>query len=248
MTAPYRVPAVLRTLNILEYLAARGDVSLSELVADMAWPRSSTFHILNTFVEAGYVRNDGGRYRLSGKIHEVSNMLISRFDLRPIALPFLRRLNTETGLGVNLGIISKGEAVYAVKIGSDKNALSTAWVGKPLSLMGSSLGKCLMAWREKDEILELLARNPLSQVAPRTITDVESYLVELEHVRREGIAEDIEESVPGVRCFGAPVFNGQKEVIGAVSCSASVEVFNDQNIPFFKEKLLETVRAIEENL
>jgi DNA-binding IclR family transcriptional regulator len=239
----------MRAFQILEYLAVNGEASFSDLLRALKLPRSTAFHQINTFLEAGYIRHLGnGRYRLSGKIHELSNIVVSRFDLRPVALPIMRRLSLDTGLGVNLGLLVGGEAVYAAKVDSDSHLLSTAWIGKPLSLMGSSLGKALMAWREEEEIRELLSKNPLPQVTERTQTDADAYLAGLEKVRREGIAWDNEEVTPGVSCLAAAVRDGQRRVIAAVSCSAATYVFTDKNIPHFMKKLLEAVRDIERRM
>jgi IclR family KDG regulon transcriptional repressor len=158
------------------------------------------------------------------------------------------RLAKDTGLGVNLGILAGEEAVYAAKVDSDLHLLSSAWIGKPVSLMGSALGKALMAWRNEEEIRALLEKNPIPQVTGKTQTNVEAYLVNLETVRREGFARDAEEVTPGVSCIAMAIRDGQKKVIAALSCSAVTSAFAGDSDAMYRKKLSEAVRELEKQM
>ena len=249
MAEKYRVPAVMRAFQLLEYLALNGEASFAAIQDDLSLPRSTAFHLLNTFKEAGYADHTrNGMWRLTSKVHELSNVMLSHLDMRTVALPFMRQFSVDTGLGCNLGLIVGDEAIYGAKVASDQHLLSKAWLGKPLSLLGSSLGKILMAWRPEAEVRYLLEKNPLIQKTENTRTDREAYIASLEGIRSEGLAWDREEVTPGVTCFAAPVRNGLGQVLAAVSCSAATPVFEEEKIPWFREKLLQTVAEIEKRL
>ena len=249
MPDKYHVPALLRSLRLIEYLALNGEASLGTIQNALALPRSSTFHLLNTLQSAGYAKyGRNGAWHLTSKIHGLSNLMLSHLDLRKHALPVMRQFSWETGLGSNLGLIVDDEAIYGAKIDAEQHLLSTAWLGKSLSLMGSSLGKILMAWRPEKEILFLLEQNPLCQKTVNTETDVRNYIASLAQVRQERIAWDREEVTPGVTCFALPILNSQGNICAAISASAETSVFTEDSIPLFHEKLSLAADAIEKRL
>ncbi len=249
MTEKYHVPALIRSLRIIEYLALNGEASLTVIQKSLTLPRSSTFHLLNTLQDAGYAKyGSNGNWRLTSKIHGLSNIMFSHLDLRNHALPVMRQFSWETGLGSNLGLIVGDEAIYGAKVEAEQHLLSKAWLGKPLSLMGSSLGKILMAWRPEKEILFLLRQNPPCQTTPNTQADIRQYIASLETVRREGLAWDREEVTPGVTCFAIPILDSEGKVCAAISASAATPAFVEEKIPLFREKLFRAAREIEKRL
>jgi DNA-binding IclR family transcriptional regulator len=249
MSQKYQVPAVVRSFKIVEYLALHGEASLAAILKDLKLPRSSTFHLLNTLQSIGYARyGRNGAWRLTNKMYGVTNLMLSHMHMRTIALPVMRQFSWATSLGSNLGLIVGDEAIYGAKVDSEQHLLTKAWLGKPLSLMGSSLGKVLMAWRPEEEIRYLLKQNPLYQKTPNTFDDVDAYLESLSTVRAEGLAWDREEVTPGVTCFAMPVRDSRGTVLASVSCSAATSVFIEERIPWFREKLAQSIAEIEKRL
>jgi IclR family acetate operon transcriptional repressor len=57
----------------------------------------------------------------------------------------------------------------------------------------------------------------MTRYTPKTHTDVDALLSELERVRSEGYALDDEEEAEGVFCVGAAIFDHQRKCVGALS-------------------------------
>ena len=60
----YRVPAVWRALDILEYLGNHGEASFTEIYPRLDIPKSSVYQILETLQARGYVRKIGNSQKL----------------------------------------------------------------------------------------------------------------------------------------------------------------------------------------
>jgi len=81
----------------------------------------------------------------------------------------------------------------------------------------SALGKVLLAHLSDEQVRAVVGRTGLPARTATTITDVEWLLRELEAVRAEGYAVDDEEDCEGVFCVAAPLFDGRRACVAAIS-------------------------------
>ena len=124
------VPTVDRTFRILEALAlSENGFGISELSQTLEIPKSTTFNILMTLVNLGYIyRTDSdNKFHLSLKLFTLGSLVVERMDLRQIARPILQELVDETGETVNLGIIQGDEAVYIECIPGPQPVTVNTW-------------------------------------------------------------------------------------------------------------------------
>ncbi|MEA1912168.1 MAG: helix-turn-helix domain-containing protein, partial [Spirochaetota bacterium] len=66
---------VIKTFNILEYIAANQPVSPPDVAKGLQLPRSSVHRLLATLVSMGYVTKDKSGYYLSFKLFELGNSI-----------------------------------------------------------------------------------------------------------------------------------------------------------------------------
>ena len=59
MAANYRVPAVIRTIDILEFLSRQKEASFTEIHTNLRIPKSTAYHIPETLISRGYLRFEG---------------------------------------------------------------------------------------------------------------------------------------------------------------------------------------------
>ena len=79
----------------------------------------------------------------------------------------------------------------------------------------------------------------LSHQETSTITELDSFVIELDNVRENGWAADEEEQEAGVRCVAVPVGAGDR-VLAAVSLSGPAERFGGGRDP----ELVRTMRRV----
>ncbi len=231
-TAPktQSVPALERGLLILEALAkSRHGVTLSQLARKLGVPKSTSHALLLTFERCGYAQRDEetGRYRIGSRLYALANMALSGTSLPDQAAPFLHQLMQQTGLTVHLAVLEQGEAVLIDKMAPPGAPKLATWIGKRMGLHCTALGKALIAHLPEAEAEEHVRNQGLLRHNENTIASMRKLRQACDAVRQSGYAIDDEEEEIGVRCVGAPVLNGERQVVAAISISGPAAQLED---------------------
>jgi DNA-binding IclR family transcriptional regulator len=225
------VPAVERALSILEFLArSRHGVTLANLTRHLGVPKSTCHALLLTFQRCGYVQRDkkNGRYRFGMKLYELSNMALSGTSLRDQVAPFLYKLVEETKLTAHLAVLEQnGEAVLVDKIEASGAPQIATWIGKRMGLHCTAVGKAMIAHLSEPEMGRLISKCGLLRHNENTIGSQQRLRQVCETIRLQGYAVDDEEEEIGIRCVGAPIFNGKGEVIASLSVAGTTSQVED---------------------
>ena len=212
-TAPAGVKSAVRTVELLEYLAARHDrpARVREIGEALGMPRSSAHALLRTLVARGWVRAEGTGPDETGTLYGIGirALLVGTSYLDgdpylPMIAPFLDDLRTEWGETFHLGRLDGTDIVYLATRESQQYRRSTSRVGRRLPAHTTALGKALLAERVGAERRSHLT-DELVALTPRTITCHRELDDALETVRIRGYATDDEENTAGVRCFAVPL-------------------------------------------
>lgn len=243
------VPTVERTFSILESLAnGNQGKGVSELSRELGFAKSTTFNILTTLEDLGYIYRTDNRYHLSLKLFSLSSTVVQQMDLRKVAAPILQNLVEKTGETVNLGTIQDDEAVYIDCLPGPQPVTVHTWPGERLSLHSTALGKVLLAWMPEDAVESILTHKGMPQHTSATASSTEQLIAELRQVRQDGYAVDDEEDAPGMRCVGAPVFDHTGQVIAAVSITAPVQRLTKPRIETLAQIVVDAARRISRRL
>ena len=214
--------SALRTLEILEYLAASGEArSISEISRDLGYPKTSVFDIVGALLEKGFVKLDDPKlktYTVGLSAYRVGMSYINRADLYSIAHEVLIDLKNRTGETVYLAVEDHGSAVYLDKVESSQPLQSACSRGskKPMYLTG--LGKAMLAGYD-DAKIKTLMREPFERRTDTTLRDMDALMEDIAQTRKRGYAVDNGEDVEILRCVAAPIRNAQNETIAAISIS-----------------------------
>jgi hypothetical protein len=84
------------------------------------------------------------------------------------------------------------------------------------------VGKALLSRFPEEALERFLAVKGLPRRTANTITDPAAFREHLRTVRRQGYAVDDEENEKGIRCLGAPIFDGTGSPVAAISVSGPV--------------------------
>ena len=242
----YTVPAVAKTLDIIEYIANNGSVSMATLIRHLGLPKTSVYQILTTLVDRGYLNlsPDDGRYSLSLRLYGVGNLALQKMDICDLAQPVMHELMLTTRQTCHMGILEHHDGVYIAKSYYTGSPAINTWPGKRFNLQNTAMGKILMAWKTPEESLHLLQVNPPTRSTPNTIIDPHEFITHLPKVKEQGWALDDEEYVIGLRCISAPVFGAAGKVVAALSLSGLSTEFVAESIPL----LVEQVRRAANNI
>lgn len=230
------VAAVLKVFAVMEALVEDKRVSLADLAQRAMTSKTTAHRLLQTMVELGYVEQDAEteKYGLTLKLFSLgARSLNEQADLLRVADPAMGKLSRATGESVNLGILDDRDqkVVYIHKYDSAFNLSMKSTLGLRNPVYSTSLGKALLAWRDEDEIRERIGKMDLVRLAPRTITDPNELLRQLQLTRSRGFSEEVEESEAGVRCMATPIFNHLGRSIAAMSISFPLFRFDEARKP-----------------
>jgi IclR family acetate operon transcriptional repressor len=219
------VESVDRALRVLEALAEHGGgIALDKLAKSTGIPKSSLHRTLATLRRRGFAtQQPDGRYLLGVELLRLAFSFHERLDVRAVAHPLLERLRDEVNETVHLGILDGRDVVYLDKLECSHSIRLTSMVGGRNPAHCTAVGKALLAFTyPTDREIRGWARRhkPLERRTPSTITTETALAREMGRIRRDGYAQDLEESEPGVHCVAAPLFLGHPVPRAAVSVSA----------------------------
>ncbi|MFB6131584.1 MAG: IclR family transcriptional regulator [Salinigranum sp.] len=214
-----QVQSVTRLMQLLEELSARNGAGVTELGEATDLAKSTVHRYLATLYDLNYVVKDDGKYYLSVRFADIGESSRNRRTAYGMAAHKVEELATETNERCQFVVEEHGRGVYVYVATGNKAVLTGSHVGKRLYLHATSVGKSILAHLPQSRVDEILDRWGLPRRTEQTITDREVLLAELERIREEGVAFNREGNVEGLRSVGAPVFDGNGEVIGGLSVS-----------------------------
>lgn len=242
--------SAIRTIAILEYLAARERASLGDLATDLRLDKATAYRFLSALVKTGYVRRDDHTrdYQLSTRVLTLASQVLDRIDVRTAARPVLERLATETTETVHLGVLEGHEVVYIDKVEGHQAMRMASRVGRRVGCHSTALGKMLLSVRSEADWHSYLTEHGLQRRTEHTITDPAAFHAELRAVRQRGYAVDDNENEAGIRCVAAPIRDHRAEPVAALSVSGWTVSVTMQRVPELTERVLAAATEVSQRL
>lgn len=236
-----------RLFNVMELLAENGPMGLLEISKELKLNKSTVHRVLNSLMYMDYVKQDDNtlKYSLTYKICRLADDVISQTDLVGLAHPYLKDLSFKSGETVHLVIKDATNAVYIDKVENDTNVVRLiSNIGKSIPLYCSGVGKAMMAEMEEKSVCKIWNFSDIKKYTEKTITDVDSLLIELQNIRNRGYSIDDEENEPGVKCVAVAIndFTGKPQY--AISISAPEIRMKDERMAELAKLLKETKAQI----
>jgi DNA-binding IclR family transcriptional regulator len=240
---PYLSRAVEKAMVALERIRQSEEpLSLIEVSAILKLTKASAFRLLYTLEATHYLsKTPDGRY--FAPPHSGHHEMVRQGSeaLERLRMEFCETASMAALFENHIEVVAVFESQQLMRMGNTP--------GRILPPNASSLGKAIAAF-QPPEITEKLVRSyGTHYFTPNTITDEIALRDELAQVREKGFAEDLEESVPGGRCFAAPILRANGYAAGAVSLSMPMIRFRgEQQRLAILSAVRETAKAIEKRL
>lgn len=247
----YLINSILRATKILKALSGgRTHFKMGELARELKLDRSTTYRILLSLEEAGFVTKDPrtSTYSLGLGAFEVGNAYLRQTDLIQAARPVMAELARRVQETVHLAVLSDTEIVYLDKVDSPRTLGVMSKIGQRSPLYCTALGKTLLAFQSEPEQQRILRRIRLMRMTPRTITSKPRLLEELKLVRTRGYAFDHREIEEDVECIAAPIRSHTGEVIAALSISGPRRKIGTSEEGEFIRQVVEAAALISSKL
>ncbi|MGI5989910.1 MAG: IclR family transcriptional regulator [Lachnospiraceae bacterium] len=215
------VKSAERVLDILELLKEYPDgLTATEISGKLGYAPSSTFMLLKTMTEKGYLRdNQNKQYSLGARLISLGACASEYLDLNQIAGPILKKLAEQVRETVFMAILSGDEIIYVEKVNSPRSIANNAIVGGKKPVYCTGLGKAFLSFLPVEESNQILEHVQLKKITPNTITNREELKKQLAAFRKQGYAIDNEEIETGLYCFSGPLYDASGHMTAAISVS-----------------------------
>ncbi|HIZ44574.1 MAG TPA: IclR family transcriptional regulator [Firmicutes bacterium] len=247
------VPAVMRTLNIIEALfAASSPRSLGELSRDLDIPSASLFRIMKNLTARGYVTVLEGspvRYTIGHKPFQLVNGYKSRISQKDVIRPVMQKLTAKTSQTAQYAVFQNGQFIYIEQVLSSAELNFLAQLYTPLEINTSAGAKIILANQPEEIQEQYLSSVTLHKRTSHTIDNMERLKKELKRSAKRGYGLDNEEFSIGIGCMAAPVFDSEGQCAGAVGVTGYIEEYRDKDhFNYIKECLFQAAGEITEKL
>lgn len=194
---------------------------MSALARELGLPRNTAYELVNTLASRHLVSLDSdGRVRLGFHLFELGSVYMQSLDLFNEARPIVHELVRATSQTAHVAMLDGRHAVFLIKEEGTQSVRNLSAVGRRVPAHGTALGKAMLAFQPREETLRRLEGARLERLTPRTITDVDDLLADLDRTVERRYSIDDEESNPEVCCLGVPIRNEHGAVIAGMSVSA----------------------------
>lgn len=215
--------ALGRILGLFQILS-NGDqqLRLGQLSDLLRCPPSSLLNILRPLVRNGYLLNTATFYRLGPAAHRMAAGLLSSWDLIAVTRPYLEELAEISCESVYLGVLDRALGVvnYAYAIESSQSVRYALGSDRSRPLYATAAGRVLLASVEKPWLGEYLRAISIREPSSGAITSEQELLVELDRIRRTGVAICLGESDPESAAIAAPVIGIDGRIAAAMAIGA----------------------------
>jgi DNA-binding IclR family transcriptional regulator len=249
---PDAVKSVAKVLDILEHLgAARRPVSVSDLARATGFNVSTAFRLVQTLVARGYAEQQPGHrgYVLGPRVYQLASAYIKGSDLATLARPHLEVLRDALGETVYLVILSQGEIVQLCKADGQHVVSASIRSAEREPAYCTATGKVLLSGLAPEAFKAYLAGVRLRGYTAQTITSRARLAREIDAVRRQGYALDVEEFAENLCCVSVPV---RDPASGAIAAAVSVAMpkirFKRSLVPRWRGLLEEKAALISPQL
>lgn len=202
------VKQAAQVLDVFEFFASQQKpATLSEIADHFEWPRSSTFNLLTTLTERGYLfepRPRAGYYPTS--LFEDIAARITAGQPTPSEIhALLEELAAVSGETAVLAAQAGTSVVFLDAVESTHSVRYTAPKGKLVPLVASATGRALLAQRPASEREALLRKAEFKAFTPYTLMSADAIESDIQRSLERGWFEGRQEYSQGLSAVALPI-------------------------------------------
>ncbi|MDF1479208.1 IclR family transcriptional regulator [Leifsonia sp. H3M29-4] len=224
--------AAERLLKVLEIVGSSDDgADVASIAARLGLSLSTTYRLVGVLQRQGYLlrRSQEARYVLGRTVALLGLAVQRQVFATPEVRALLEAARDELGAPIYLTAFHADEIVVAHIADSPEHPrIGQLHTGFADASHVTAFGKLMLAAKSREELDRHFEEHSLRALTPRSATDAGTLREQLETVRHERIAVEVEEYMPRLACIAAPVRSAHGSTIGAVSVSVSAEDFTSR--------------------
>jgi len=215
----------LVVLKVIEQMP--GGLTNAEISRRLDIPKTTCSYIARKLEQEGYLTKEAasGRYKIGLAVVALAHGALREVGIRTVAEPALFKLTTRTGLSGGIGVLERGHVLLVDRVESprfvDRRVRAQRDIGRKLPVHSTALGKVLLAYLPRPQVLELIAGKELARSTAKTVTSKTRLLAELDQVRKQGYAIADGEAYSDLRSLSVPILASDGSVQAALSVNGS---------------------------
>jgi DNA-binding IclR family transcriptional regulator len=217
----YLVPAVEQALRVLFRIAQSDSahMNLTQICEQTKLHKSTAFCLLYTLRRYGLVQTEGrGKgYTLGPGLIGLSRKFLDSLSTPKLAEPLLVDLAEKAGVTAALGLIADRNVFVAAKHDGRHPLGLTMRIGHRFPITYGCHGKAIAAFLPETELEVLLEEKELFFHGDPSEFNREKLFEELRECRKNGFAEDMAETKPGLNVVAAPVLGPGNRPVGYIA-------------------------------
>jgi len=245
------IQSVNRAITILSLFSHRRPrLGITEISRILNLPKGTVHGLVRTLLNAGFLQQDPAtrKYQLGLKLYEMGITLAVNLEINQKAVGLANKLAKSVSLVSRIAIWDGDSALITLNVDPRSNSLFVHQIGPRIPAYCSSVGKAILAFLNNEELNAYLSRTELIPYTPKTITQKERLLNELEETRQRGYSIDQEETTLGLVCIGAPIFGKGGHLEASISLSGDPGRFRKKQLKGLCEKLIKTAGEISRSM
>ncbi len=240
--------SVAKAFQILEcFTSHNNELGVTELAQQLNTNKSAVYRMLATMENLNVIQQnpENGKYRLGLKLFELGQKVPINKNFIAKARPYMEALAKQAGETAHLAIYKNKKVYFIDKVISRHDLQINSQIGSEKPVHCTALGKIMLAFAEPD-FKTIISELPLEKVTKNTITNIKKLSKEIENIKTQGFALDLEENEIGLVCVAVPVINVHGKFIAAISTSGPSARFNENEIQTYTGDLKHTAKQLEQ--
>ncbi len=239
--------SIIKAFELLDAFAEdKKSWGVRELAQKTGYNKSTVYRLLYTLSSLNIVhQNNNDKYSLGSKLFELGNRVSIYKAITNLTNPPIKQVALDIQETVLLSIIKEQQVFHIDKADSLHGLKINTSIGSYQPIHATASGKLLFSFLNTFEKENIFSNTTFEAFTTNTITSKSKILSELEKIKKQEYALDIEELEPGLVCIAIPIRNRKGNVIASLSASGPLSRFKMENVSNYIHILNKGVKNIE---
>lgn len=214
-------------------------MTLSDVAKKVDITRSSARRLLLTLESLGYVHQQDNLFSLAPKIIEIGYSYFASLPWTDLAYTNMKQVVDASKLSCSISILDNEHIICIMRIPAKRILNEGIHVGTRLPSAYTSTGRLFMAHMSDEKLRKFVMTLPLQAHTKKSITNPNVLFEKIRSERNQPFQMVEEELEEGLLSMAVPIYNRNKELIGAMNVGAHVSY---RSATFLKDNVLTLLR------
>jgi DNA-binding IclR family transcriptional regulator len=209
------VKQAANVLELIEYFARRKrPATLAEISDDLGWPRSSTFNLVGTLADKGWLYEPRARsgYYPSPRWLTVARAVVEAAPLPDAAHALVAAIAEETGETTAIAALAGTSVIFLDVVESRQSVRYFAQVGDRVPVYASSVGRAILAQHSPEERRTIYRKIRFEQFSDTTPMSPETIEAEIATAQTRGYHQSSSEFIADLAGVSLPLPIGSRQL------------------------------------